>query len=194
MRDAVLAESRRVLNVQERDGASLKLSAREVVLRAQLKAAAQGNSYAQENFLKRVERAEREEAEAIAHENAIAREYVARCRAEIEVAVKDGRPEPESLPHPDDIHFEPGKRYEIHGPATPEALEAVMHACKMRDVLLMQFALNVSGGPGDQVSSELLIAHNLERLLAPLSGGIVRTVINSSMLLGAIRDGACPRT
>lgn len=165
MREAILAESRRLLSVQEKDGTSLKLSAREVVLRAQLKAAAQGNSYAQEYFLKRVERAEREEAQAIAHENEIAQAYVARCRAEIEAAVNDGRPEPEFLPHPDDIHFEPGKRYEIRGPATPEALEAVMHACKMRDVLLMQFALNVSVRSSDQVSSELLIAQDLERLL-----------------------------
>lgn len=165
MRDAIIAESRRLLSVQEKDGTSLKLSAREVVLRAQLKAAAQGNSYAQEYFLKRVERAEREEAQAIADENAIAHAYVARCRAEIEAAHKDGRPEPEFLPHPDDVYFELGKRYEIRGPATPEALEAVMHACKLRGVLFMQCALNMSVRQNDQVSSELLIAQDLERLL-----------------------------
>lgn len=165
MRDAVLAESRRVLNVHEKDGRTVELPAREVLLRSQFKSAVQGNSYAQENFLKRVERAEREEAQAIADENAIAHDYVARCRAEIEDALKDGRPEPEFLPHPDDIHFEPGKVYEIRGPATLEALEAVMHACKMRDVLLMQFSLNARGGPNDQVSSELFFIHDLEQLL-----------------------------
>ncbi|AHB49948.1 hypothetical protein W911_04545 [Hyphomicrobium nitrativorans NL23] len=166
MRDAILAESRRLLSVHEKDGTSLKLSAREVVLRAQLKAAAQGNSYAQEYFLKRVERAEREEAQAIADENEIAHAYVAGCCAEIEAAVKDGRPEPQFLPHPDDIYFEPGKRYEIRGPATPEELDAVMRICKIRDVYVMHCATNAGVASNNyQIASEVLFIRGFEQFL-----------------------------
>ena len=61
MRDAILAESRRMVTLQEKDGQTSQFSTRDVVFRAQAKSAVQGNSHAQEHYLKRVERAEKED-------------------------------------------------------------------------------------------------------------------------------------
>lgn len=141
MTAAFLAQSRRMVTVHDKDGQISQIPALDAVMLAQLKSAMKGNAYAQENFLKRSERLEKEEAESIEQQNAKAEDHIAWCRAEIETARSEGRPEPEFLPHPDDIIFEPGKRYKVAGPVTEEDLAVVKFRRAMRDIYLMQHVL-----------------------------------------------------
>ena len=76
----VLKESRRTVRARE-DGAVTEMTALEGVTRAQIKAALQGNAYAQKNFMDRCERAERQEAERIALLNQAAAHYKINCMA-----------------------------------------------------------------------------------------------------------------
>jgi hypothetical protein len=161
MRDAILAESRRMVTLQEKDGQTSQFSTRDVVFRAQAKAAVQGNSHAQEHYLKRVERAEKEEAEEISRDIAEVEDYIARCRAEIEAALKAGVSEPEFAPHPDDISIVPGKRPTCRGPTTQEELEEVKRLCKFRDICLMQSALDRRLYKSDTLSGESLTAYSI---------------------------------
>jgi hypothetical protein len=141
MSAAFLAQSRRMVTVQDKDGQISQIPALDAVVLAQLKSAMKGNAYAQENFLKRSERLEKEEAESIELQNAKAEHHIAWCRGEIEAARSEGRPEPEFLPHPDDIIFEPGKRYKVAGPVTEKDLADVRFRRAIRDIYLMQHVL-----------------------------------------------------
>lgn len=162
MRDAILADSRRMVTLQEKDGQTSQFSTRDVVFRAQAKSALQGSSHAQEHYLKRVERAEKEEAEEISRDIAEVEDYIARCRAEIEAALEAGVSEPEFAPHPDDISIVHGKRPTCRGPTTREELEDVKRLCKFRDICLMQSAVDRRLYKSDTLSGEFLIAYSID--------------------------------
>lgn len=63
-------------------------------------------------------------------------------RAEIAKAKKRGEAPPDPLPHPDDIVIEPGERVRFRGPVTEEEAEKFEEIGRLRDVLLMQHALD----------------------------------------------------
>jgi len=163
MRAAILAESRRIVGVQEKNGQ--EISARDAVLRAQIKSAVKGSAYAQEHYLKRVARAEIEDAEEIKRENAEAEAYRAECFAQIEAARKAGLPEPEFLPHPADIIIKAGKRYEFVGPSTQAELEAAKRCCAMRDIFMMQHVLEGEQDSIDTISLNFLTALSIDKCL-----------------------------
>lgn len=146
LRNAILVESRRVLSVQENGQTSL-ISARNAVIRSQFTSAVKGDAYAQERNLKRIEQAEKEEAEEIERINIGAEKYIASCHEAIEAARRSGEPEPEFLPYPDDILIEEGKSPKIVGPASQEELEHYKRACALREILLMHYAINVRTDP-----------------------------------------------
>jgi hypothetical protein len=150
-----------MVTLQEKDGQTTQSPTREVVFRAQAKSALQGNSYAQEHYLKRVERAEKEEAEEISRKIAEAEDYIARCRAEIEAARQAGSPEPEFVPHPDDISIVLGKPPTCRGPITREELEDVKRLCKFRDICLMQSAVDRRLPESGTISGEILTAYSI---------------------------------
>ncbi len=146
IRAAILEESKRTVTVQENGGTS-QISTRDAVIRSQFKSAAQGNPYAQERFLKRVEQAEKEEMAAIEAVNVAAEIYIATRREEIEAAIQAGNPVPEFLPHPDDVIVEPGKPWKVDGPTDEQTAELIKRACAARDLLLMQHIYEERNGP-----------------------------------------------
>lgn len=146
IRAAILEESKRNVTVQE-NGETSQISARDAVIRSQLKSAAKGNAYAQERFLKRVEQAEKEEMAELEIVNAAAEIYIADRRGEIEAAQEAGEPVPQFFPHPDDVIVEPGKHPEIDGPVDAQTAEMVDYACAARDLLLMQHIYEERNGP-----------------------------------------------
>lgn len=101
-----------MVSIQDKDGRATEMPAHKVMRRSQFKSGAKGNVHAQENYLKRRERAETEEKEHIEFMNALAQLHQAKGHLEIEEARKAGRPEPELTPHPDDMIIEHGKLYE----------------------------------------------------------------------------------
>jgi hypothetical protein len=146
MTAAVLEESRRSVTVQE-NGETFEISVRNALIRAQAKSASKGNAYSLEHHLRRIEKAEKIEKEVVEASNAAAEAYIASCRIEIEAAQQAGKPIPEFLPHPDDIVIEPGKPYEIVGPASQEELEYYRRACALRDILLMSYTISLRTDP-----------------------------------------------
>lgn len=145
-RAEILSEGRRMVSIQDKDGRTTEMPAHKVMRRSQFKSGAKGNAHAQENYLKRYERAEIEEREYIECINTLAELQQAKGRLEIEEARKAGRPEPELTPHPDDMIIEPGKPFEIRGPATPEALQYCKRYFANREVLLMMHILEQRDG------------------------------------------------
>lgn len=101
-----------MVSIQDKDGRATEMPAHKVMRRSQFKSGAKGNVHAQENYLKRRERAETEEKEHIEFMNALAQLHQAKGHLEIGEARKAGRPEPELTPHPDDMIIEHGKLYE----------------------------------------------------------------------------------
>ena len=80
----------------------------------------------------------------------------------IESARQAAEPEPDCLPHPDDILIKTGKRARIVGPATREELEKQCQHCALRDTLLMQEALEGNpSGSGTPLMFAVLINDTL---------------------------------
>jgi hypothetical protein len=97
--------------------------------------------------------------------NAAAELRIAQDRAKIEAARKAGLPEPELTPHPDDIIIEPGKRFQIVGPATPEALEYYKRYFANREVLLMQHIVEEREGNATVAKGILQVISYLDALV-----------------------------
>ncbi|PLX36782.1 MAG: hypothetical protein C0606_13285 [Hyphomicrobiales bacterium] len=169
----LLDELLRTIPVRENDRA-VEMPVRQALLRAEIAAALKGNTYAQRHLLDRIERLEREEALEVARENQVFSDYQEHCRAEIAAAVKQGDPVPEPIPHPDDIIIEPGKRVRFIGPANENEAASVHKSCQLRDVLLMQDALDgrshdqlLNGRSEDETGSALILAIAVNATLPP---------------------------
>ncbi|PLX33639.1 MAG: hypothetical protein C0605_16000 [Hyphomicrobiales bacterium] len=134
-------EGERMVTVRE-NGRTYKMPFKQAVMRAQGATALKGSPYAQRYILDKWEQCEREEAEEIAEENEIYRRYQERWWAEIEQARREGKPLPNPIPHPDDIIIREGKRVRIDGPVSEFEADMIEENCRMRDVLLMQDALD----------------------------------------------------
>lgn len=164
MMAAVLKESRRLVTVQE-NGEMSQITARDAVIRAQIKSAATGSPYAQEYQLRRFERAEKEEMAAIEAANAVAELYIESCRRKIEAAQEAGEPIPEFLPHPDDIVIEPGKHWEVDGPIDAQTLEMMNSARELRDLFLMQHIYEMRRDRPVGTSLNLFVARIIDQKL-----------------------------
>jgi hypothetical protein len=119
-----------------------QLSAIEGVLRAQYAAALKGSTYAQKHILERYDRAEGGQRQQIAEEVEQLRGIVAWLRATRAEAERQGEPSPMPYPHPDDVVIDIDTGVRIVGPIDEEEARKVEETCKMRDVLLMQDALD----------------------------------------------------
>lgn len=137
----ILEEFRRAVKVRG-NGEVTNSTAGAIVARSQFKSAVEGSAYAQERILNRLERLEELEAKRINDNNIAAEHYQDQCRMLIALACREGRPEPEFIPHPDDIVIEHGKPIRFIGPLTPEDLQKCNETCRTRDVLLLQAALD----------------------------------------------------
>ena len=126
-----------------REGDETKeMSTLEVVLRAQTKSAAGGNAYAQKHIIERVAWADRERRAEIEASNTSWREYVARHREAIAEAERNKESPPAPLPHPDDVVIDEEKGVRFVGPIDEAQMVRLKETLKLRDLLIMQDALD----------------------------------------------------
>lgn len=162
----ILKEAERPIPI--RDGGKLsQISAREAVARALYATAVKGHPYALRTVIEMLGRAERDEAREVAEEHELFEAYRARCWKEIEEAKAKGVPLPTPLPHPDDIIIEPGKRVRFIGPLDESEAAKLDRTCQLRDILLMQDALDQKLAVGGDIKpgGALLCALVLNQLL-----------------------------
>lgn len=156
IQDVLLAEAERTVAIAE-NGEEHRITVLELVVKAQVKSAARGNSYAQAQVLDRIEKAQRARAITIEAGNMAASDYIETCRGAIAAAHAEGRPHPQFYPHPDDVIIEAGKPFRINGPSTKDDATHFDRACKVRDILIMQTMLAPRPSEGS-MSVELLLA------------------------------------
>lgn len=162
--EAVLEAARRV--VSGGVAGTPPVTAVQAVLKALFKAAMQGNAVAQREYLLQAEKAEALERQVIEEDHAFWSAYVDICRAEIAAAKRDGKPLPDHLPHPDDIVIETGKPVVVEGPQTQEQRDAYESLMALRDVLILQWAMEeapMRAPPGQ--SGALLLARLINQRL-----------------------------
>ena len=165
-RNLILQEAERLVTIREGEE-TRQMPAIEVVLRTQTKSAASGNAYAQKHKIERGIRADRERRAEIAESNASWRRYVAWHRDQIVEAERKGEPPPDPLPHPDDVVIDPEKGVRFIGPVDETRAAKLNETVKVRDVLIMQDALDhcLAENPegNNQPGSALLFAMLLDK-------------------------------
>ncbi|MEM7061463.1 MAG: DUF5681 domain-containing protein [Pseudomonadota bacterium] len=183
----VLDESKRGISVRE-GSETIEMEVVQALTRAQIAAALKGSPHAQKSILERIEKSEEAEAKRIALRNEAVRRYQKQKWAEMAEAKRRGNPMPEPVPHPDDIIIEDGKDPSFKGPMTEAETELVKEDCKLRDVMIMQNALDerehikgpnedFSDGPGSAMIFALTIDRGLpERLKIDDTELILRTM------------------
>ena len=141
----------------------------EAIMRSQVKSAVGGGQYAQKHFIERLVRAETADRRRLDEEVEVAKQYVARCREEIVEAASKGETPPRHLPHPDDVIIDSEKGVRIVGPVNEQEAAELDRTRKLRDLLLMQDALErrlndnpESDAPCDRITTALLFATVLD--------------------------------
>ena len=140
-RDLFLSVNERPTSVREGDEIS-QIQAIEAVFLAQLKTALSGNAYAQKHISERYFWADRERRAEIEESNAFWRAYVARHRHAIAEAERNGEPPPAPLPHPDDVIIDDETGVRFIGPVDEAGVARLQETIKVRDILIMQDALD----------------------------------------------------
>jgi hypothetical protein len=141
-RNLILDEAERPITIREGDETK-QMPAVQVVLRAAIKSAANGNAYAQKHVIERFAWADRERQAEIEVSNAYWQDYVDRHRAAIAEAERNREKPPTPLPHPDDVIIDEEKWVRIVGPIDAAEVAKLEESLKLRDVLIMQNALDV---------------------------------------------------
>jgi hypothetical protein len=141
-RDLILDEAERPITIREGEE-TRQMTAVEVVLRAATKSAASGNAYAQKHVIERFARADQERRAEIEASNDIWRQYVAWHRDAIAQAERNGESPPTPWPHPDDVVIDEDKGVRIIGPIDVAEVAKLEEFLKLRDVLIMQNAVDV---------------------------------------------------
>lgn len=160
---AIQKESFRKLTVRL-DGHPQQLTPIEFLFRKMLATAADGSPLAKRSLLSLLTEIEQRNAEIIEDKCQIWSDYKDAQNAEIEKAARKGEPIPDPLPHPDDIKIYPGEGVRILGPMTEEEVRLYQKACRLRDVLLLQHALDArlgALGPGPNKTAKVGAAYVL---------------------------------
>lgn len=159
--------------VQIRDGEThSQISAGEGLIRAMFATALKGHPYAQRTLLEKLDRAERDEAREITEEHTFWEEYQDRRRSQLIAARETGEAIEPVLPHPDDIVIEPGQRVRFIGPVNEEQAVKFDECCRLRDVLLLQDALD----------QKLSVASGTWRSAERPGGALLLAVVINSLL------------
>jgi Family of unknown function (DUF5681) len=116
----LMEEAYRLVTIREGDRTT-KLPAIQAVFRAMNVAAVKGNRFAQRNFAELVQTVENEDRKLRSDYLAASIEYKVEWERAIEQARVNGQPEPQPLPHPDDIIIDlNAARVHTNGPSTKE--------------------------------------------------------------------------
>ncbi|MGH6826170.1 DUF5681 domain-containing protein [Methyloceanibacter sp.] len=139
--DLALKQAERLIGVREGEEVK-KIPAIEAVFLAQYATASKGNAYAQRHIIERYDRAERERRRQIQDNIESWRQYIVDCREAIAEAKRKDEPPPALLPHPDDVVIDPVNGVRFVGPIVDEEVPQIEQTRHMRDMLLMQDALD----------------------------------------------------
>jgi len=137
-------EGERPITIREGD-ATKETTEIEAVIRKQYATALAGNAYSLKHVIQRHDWAERERRQQRMNEIDIWQEYIAEKRQLIAEALARGEPEPVVLPHPDDIVIDYEKGARFIGPVDEASLASLNESLKIRDMLIMQDALDQRG-------------------------------------------------
>jgi hypothetical protein len=166
LRELILKENERLVTIREGDELG-HMSTFELTLRAETKSAVSGNAYAQKHKIERHFWADRERRAEIEESNASWRRYVAWHREQIAEAERKGEPPPALLPHPDDVIIDDETGVRLIGPVNRAELAKLEETIKVRDILIIQDALDhcLTGDPDgdDQPGTALLFAMLLDK-------------------------------
>lgn len=136
-----IREGERMIGVREGDKVQ-QLPGIEAAFRAQYASGLRGNAYSLKHIIERYEWAEREHRQHRMNEIEIWQDIVANKRRAIAEAEAKGEPPPASLPHPDDVVIDYEKGVKFIGPFDEAGVARLNETLRMRDVLLMQDALD----------------------------------------------------
>lgn len=136
----LLQEARREIRIRV-DGKEHLTSVGDVVARKLLSAAASGSAHALGHSLYALNEAQRLEQARIDHEVEIGIRFRNRQAVKLREVIASGGDPETVLPHPDDIEVIHGQGYRVTGPWDENELEAIRQTCRMRDVMLIQHAL-----------------------------------------------------
>lgn len=144
--ELALKQAARLITVREGDQVR-QIPAIEAVHLAQYASATKGNAYAQKQIIENYQRAERARREEIRGSNEIWEWYVRRERDLHAHAARNGLPAPSGLPHPDDVRIDSESGVYFVGPFDEPSAERLQETLQLRDVLVLQDALQ-SREPG----------------------------------------------
>ncbi len=135
-----LKEAERMITVREGDKIH-QIPAIEAVHRAQYASATKGSAYAQKHIIESYQRAERARRQEIQENNEVWEWYIRREGDAHAHAARNGLPSPTTLPHPDDVVIDGERGVRFIGPYDDASEERLHTTLAMRDVLIMQDAL-----------------------------------------------------
>ena len=140
-RELILKVAERPIKVREGDQ-KREVPAAEAAQTAQLKSALDGNSHAQQDFLRRYDQANAQRQHEIAEQCADWKRYIASCKCVYAQADRTGQPRPVVYPHPDDIVIDEMKGVSFLGPLCQESADAIKNNLEVVDRYLMQNAVD----------------------------------------------------
>ena len=157
-RDLVLREGQRMITIREGEE-NRQIPTIEAVIRAENVTAIKGNPYAQRHVIQTFAWAERERRAKIAEDVRFWSDYVEKYRAVIASAEKEGLEPPATLPHPEDVVINDEAGVRFIGPTNEAGLARVRENCALRDVLIMQDALDrrLAGVTDDEMHGTALL-------------------------------------
>jgi hypothetical protein len=160
-----LKEAERTITVREGDKVN-QISTIEAVHRAQSAAALKGSAYAQKHIIETYQRAERARRCEIRESNEWWSGYVRDQRDAHAHAIRNGLPAPTTLPHPDDVVIDSERGVSFIGPFDEASADRLLTTLAMRDVLIMQDALQQREGEtrtGHEGATALVCAMRLDQ-------------------------------
>lgn len=160
-----LKEAERMITVREGDKVN-QISTIEAVHRAQSAAALKGNAYAQKHAIENYQRAEQARRREIRESNEWWSGYVRTQQDAHAHAIRNGLPAPTTLPHPDDVVIDSERGVSFIGPFDAASEERLRITLAMRDVLIIQDALQQREDeprPGHEGATALVCAMRLDQ-------------------------------
>jgi len=176
LQHSLLKEADRKVTVVS-EGEQQEVNIFEVVSRKLLQMAAGGSIHALSNAVNEINAAQQLQQRLIEDEVAFGEKYKDVQQQLLDQALAKGENPEKILPHPDDIKILPGKGFKIAGPMDEAELETIRKCCALRDVLLLQSALEV------RICEPSVIA-NHENPGEPFSGALAMVlthIINNSL-------------
>lgn len=163
------AAARKVL--RRENGKVEEITLDQAIIEATLAGATKTNPRSQALAIDLMQQANSAKAEDIRRRNKIWEDYKASAYAELAEAAEQGLPPPKIVPHPDDVDIDPIEGPQFLGPITEEQQAKLERLLQLRDVLIMQEALDersttrLDGTPLTEPGSAMLRVMVIDRFV-----------------------------